>query len=446
MCFAFLEGEVAGFDDFCKKDVFQGVFMGAINARIVRQGGKFPQRDEHLRGCTFKKLAAAAGEQRIATKQGICAIISDVACGVAGYVEHLERRAQFRQLHRIAFTHGMRDGGNVFSPGAENRYLAVPQQGGVSAGMVAVVVSVQDGRQQQVMAAEIIQYRFGIAGVHSGGVAPIADQPDVVVFESRDRNDFHGGMVVLTQHDVNGHEWFETPLGRYLIERELAFFDQAVADIFGFNALQVGFVRHELLRTNRMPKKFSVAPEFPAGLGGAIKLRAEPAGLPLASQSIDLLLLPHVLEFSDHPHQILREAERVLMPEGQVIISGFNPFSLWGLPRLLPGCKHDYPWHGNFISLPRIKDWLSLLGFEVVAGRMCCYAPPLRREQWLRRFRFMEAAGDRWWALAGGVYFLQAKKRVAGMHLIMPSWNKSPAAKKALAPVPQKMVNNKISQ
>jgi SAM-dependent methyltransferase len=241
-------------------------------------------------------------------------------------------------------------------------------------------------------------------------------------------------------------EWIVTPLGRYLVEREQAYFDQVVADIFGFNALQIGFSQFDLLRANRMPMRFAAAPQFSDNGKAEIKLLSEPGSLPITSQSIDLLLLPHVLEFSAHPHQILREAERVLMPEGQVIISGFNPFSLWGLPRFLPSRKQNYPWHGNFISLPRIKDWLALLGFDVVAGRMCCYAPPLRSEQWLRRCRFMEPAGDRWWALAGGVYFLQAKKKVAGMHLIMPNWNKNSAAKKALAPVPQKMINNKVSE
>ncbi len=230
-------------------------------------------------------------------------------------------------------------------------------------------------------------------------------------------------------------EWLETPLGRYLIEREQDCFDQAVADVFGFNALQLGLVQCDLLRTNRMPVRLAAAAEFQ----GRVKARAEPESLPFASQCIDLLLLPHVLEFSEHPHQILREVERVLMPEGLVIISGFNPISLWGLPRYFPVGRRDYPWGGDFISLLRIKDWLALLGFEVVAGRMCCYAPPVRSERWLRRFRFMEAAGDRWWALAGGVYFLQARKKVAGMRLITPNWNNGPATKKGLAPISQKV-------
>jgi len=234
-------------------------------------------------------------------------------------------------------------------------------------------------------------------------------------------------------------EWLTTPLGQYLIEREQAYLDREVADIFGFNALQLGMAQHDFLRNNRMPQRLHVDPAISA------QLLADPAFLPIAGQSVDLVLLPHLLEFSDNPHQILREAERILIPEGQVILSGFNPFSLWGLARRLPGVRRSVPWQHKYISLLRIKDWLALLGFEVVGGRMCCYAPPFQRTAMLNRFRFMEAAGDRWWALAGGVYFLRAKKRVQGMRLITPSWNELNAARKALKPVAQKLINQKNS-
>lgn len=223
--------------------------------------------------------------------------------------------------------------------------------------------------------------------------------------------------------------WFETPLGGYLARREQAYFDQVVADIFGYHALQLGLPGLDLLRASRIPSRFR-ADEA---------LRLTPAHLPFAGQSMDLLLLPHVLEFSDSPHAILREAERVLMPEGQIVISGFNPFSLWGLWRLWPHPVPEYPWHGRFISLLRIKDWLALLGFEVEGGRMCCYEPPFRQEKLLRKFQFMEAAGDRWWALAGGVYFIRARKRVHGMRLLMPGWGEGRTAR-ALAQVAQKTV------
>lgn len=230
--------------------------------------------------------------------------------------------------------------------------------------------------------------------------------------------------------------WLETPLGQYLLRREQAYYDQVVANIFGFNALQLGLLDHDLLRTSRIPSRIR------AGMGKDAGLLMAPEQWPVASQSTDLLLLPHVLEFSAHPHQILREAERALMPEGSLIISGYNPFSLWGLWRIFPHNRRHYPWCGRFISLSRLKDWLALLGFEVVGGRMCCYEPPFRQEQLLARFRFMEDAGDRWWALAGGVYFIHAIKRVQGMRLIKPDWNEARSARKGLAPAAQKTLSH----
>jgi SAM-dependent methyltransferase len=237
---------------------------------------------------------------------------------------------------------------------------------------------------------------------------------------------------------LDENAWLATSLGQYLLQREQAYYDQVVADIFGFNALQLGLLEHDLLRTSRIPFRFR------AGMGSRVAVQADVPQLPIASQTVDLLLLPHVLEFSAHPHQILREAERVLMPEGQLIVSGFNPFSLWGLRKVMSYNVPGYPWHGRFISLLRIKDWLTLLGFEVIGGRMCCYEPPFQQENLLRKFHFMEAAGDRWWALAGGVYFIHARKRVHGMRLIMPPWNEARAASKRLAPAAQKTLNQRI--
>lgn len=230
-------------------------------------------------------------------------------------------------------------------------------------------------------------------------------------------------------------EWFAGPLGQYLLAQEQQHFDRQANDIFGFNACQFGMPEFDLLRASRIPYRFKLAPEAPADL------LAEFHYLPLENQSIDLVVLPHVLEFSTHAHQILREVERILLPEGQVLISSFNPMSLMGLRRLFDE-RRDYPWHGEFISLTRIKDWLALLGFEITGGRMCCYAPPFGREKWLRYFRFMEAAGDRWWALGGGAFLLQAKKRVHGMRIITPNWKDS-LPEKAMAPVTQKPVAQK---
>ncbi|MEW5903210.1 MAG: methyltransferase domain-containing protein [Pseudomonadota bacterium] len=212
-------------------------------------------------------------------------------------------------------------------------------------------------------------------------------------------------------------DWFATEQGSYVLEREQAYFDRTVADIFGFNAVQLGDPGQDFLRNSRIPLRFAAGNRA----GNAVRLAC--SELPFDSGSLDLVLLPHVLEFSDNPHQIIREVERVLMPEGNLIISAFNPYSLWGLHRTL-GRKQGFPWQGRFIALPRLKDWLALLGFEVVGGRFAAYAPPFRQQKWLDRAAFMEKAGDRWWAVSGGVYFLHAVKRVPGMRLIKPKWNK----------------------
>lgn len=159
---------------------------------------------------------------------------------------------------------------------------------------------------------------------------------------------------------------------------------------------------------------------------------ADPHWLPFAENSTDLIVLPHALEFTDEPHQLLREIYRVMRPEGQLLIAGFNPFSLFGAKRYF-GREQAMPWNGNFITLYRLKDWLALLGFEVAGGRLDCYVPPFKQEKWLKRFGFFEKAGDRWWPVAGGVYFLRATKRVLGMRVITPTWARR-VRKKALAP------------
>jgi hypothetical protein len=113
------------------------------------------------------------------------------------------------------------------------------------------------------------------------------------------------------------------------------------------------------------------------------------------------------------------------------VILGFNPWSLWGLRSSLGYSKGEFPWNGRFLSLLRVKDWLALLGFDVSAGRLIAYAPPFDTEKVRRRFAFMEPAGDRWWAVGGAVYMLQAIKRVRGMRLITPTWQERAAREKA---------------
>lgn len=235
-------------------------------------------------------------------------------------------------------------------------------------------------------------------------------------------------------------DWLHTPQGRYVLDWEQARLDIILSDIFGFNAVQIGFPQIEFLRANRMPFRFHCSEQ-----GGAA-VQNDPHHLPFATNSLDLVVLPHILEFDMNPHQILREVDRVLAPEGSAVVVGFNPFSLWGLRRLFAGAHGASPWQGRYISVARLRDWFSLLGHETRAGAFGCYAPPVQQEKWLGRWRFMEPAGDRWWPFAGGVYVVQAIKRQSGMRVIMPKWKDRMARARAMALMPQKPLAQKRAQ
>ena len=231
--------------------------------------------------------------------------------------------------------------------------------------------------------------------------------------------------------------WLDTPQGRYVMSWEQAKVDAVVCDLFGYNALQIGLPRYDLLANNRIPLRQV------AGESGPADILCDLRELPFSANSIDLVVMPHILEFHDDPHQILREVERILIPEGQLVITGFNPLSLWGLRQHLPNSPVTFPINGNYISVLRLKDWLQLLGFEVDRGNFGCYIPPFTQETWLKRWHFMEAAGDRWWSFAGAVYLLRAVKRVHGMRLILPAWKRKQAARKALSAVTQKEIEQR---
>lgn len=251
-------------------------------------------------------------------------------------------------------------------------------------------------------------------------------------------------------------DWLTTPPGGYLLRWERAHFDQTVSDIFGYHALQLGLPELDALQANRMPHKWlalesplietpsppvadGAIAATPAATGSSPRaaLVTDSAALPFPESSLDLVVLPHTLELSSDPHATLREVERVLVPEGRVVISGFNPTSLWGFRQ---SRGHFYqrlgyqdlflPKTGEFIGYWRLRDWLRLLNFEVESGRFGCYRPALTSQKWLDRFDWMDAAGERWWPIFGAVYFLVAVKRVRGVRLLEPAWKtrKNPAA------------------
>ena len=241
--------------------------------------------------------------------------------------------------------------------------------------------------------------------------------------------------------------------------------DRVVVDIFGFHALQLGLPALDALQANRMPHRWLASSSdngnadkldcvmdpphgntaqtpgqrAPAALT-PVQLVCDFAALPFPANSLDLVVLPHTLEMDADPHATLREVERVLVPEGRVVICGVNPASLWGLRqrrahlyRRLGFGELFLPREGEFIGYWRLRDWLRLLSFEVESGRFGCYRPALVSQHWLERLQWMDRAGARWWPIFGAVYFLVAVKRVRAMRLIGPAWKAAPA--RASAPV-----------
>jgi len=240
-----------------------------------------------------------------------------------------------------------------------------------------------------------------------------------------------GDQIIVLQ------EWLQTPVGQYLLAWERTQVDAAVADLFGFHALQLGVPELDGLQANRMPHRWLATEQAqtPAGHGlSPSAFHCDFTALPFSAASLDLVLLPHTLEFSADPHATLREVERVLVPEGRVVICGFNPVSLWAL-RQRRGHLYRRLGVGN-LFLPegiacighwRLRDWLRLLGLEVEVASFGCYRPAVAGEAWLNRFAWMDRVGQRWWPIFGSAYFLVAVKRVRGMRLMEPGWRGAPA-------------------
>ena len=268
--------------------------------------------------------------------------------------------------------------------------------------------------------------------------------------------------------------WLKTPPGQYLLDWEKAQLERVVADIFGYHALQLGLPDLNALQASRIPHCWVASPYLPDGddilainniASEAINTLAkvetiekkedtkiafytEFEALPFAENSLDLLILPHSLELSPDPHATLREAERVLMPEGKLIICGFNPLSLWGFKQKRSHLYKRFnfgglylPEAGEFIGYRRLRDWLRLLNFDVEPGHFGCYRPAVRSAGMLQRFAWIDKLGERYWPIFGAVYFVVAVKRVRGMRMISPIKKLNRIANNAPVSVANKTIN-----
>lgn len=228
-------------------------------------------------------------------------------------------------------------------------------------------------------------------------------------------------MRTVEKHETAGKHWLFSSLGRMFLEEEkqavsrlLNSFKGEYLLIFGEKPFLPG------MNESKITNKIWVDPQaFVLEDGLSIVGRSDK--LPIANDHIDLIYLAHCLGSVKNPHETLRESYRVLVPEGHIIISGFNPWSLWGIKRLFGSLMRYWPWNSHFLSVLRLKDWLALLGFEVVSTQFYFFRPPMGIG--LKKLSFLENLGSFCWPMLGGHYTILAKKKVVPVTLVRSIWN-----------------------
>jgi SAM-dependent methyltransferase len=207
--------------------------------------------------------------------------------------------------------------------------------------------------------------------------------------------------------------WLASTLGRQLLAAEGEVLRGQLDDVFGLELLQLGSwgASRELLSQSRTRRQTVIAPAAALASGFEVDLVAQLTQLPIQSATVDAVLLPHTLEFEADPHAIVREADRVLTGEGQLIVLGFCPVSLWGL-RARAARQGYPPGLQQMLGMGRVRDWLALLGYEVVLQRRYLYSRPWdtgsgAARRILRRGLFNPLPAAAW--------LLKARKHVYGM-------------------------------
>jgi len=224
-------------------------------------------------------------------------------------------------------------------------------------------------------------------------------------------------------------QWLETSLGKALLQLEARVVEDALDGVFGEHCLQLGlwgenrsFMR--FTRTQRCSLIAETSEGQPCVVGNMHQL-------PVESDSIDAVLLPHTLDYSDRPHAILREVDRVLRRDGRLIVLGFKPVGLWGLRRLSPGAGIP-PGADHLISERRLKDWLQLLDMRVEGSSRYFFRWPLPGNK-ARGSGKWERRGQAWWPELAACYMLSAQKRVSTLTPVRPIWRRQPKVVAGLA-------------
>ncbi len=231
------------------------------------------------------------------------------------------------------------------------------------------------------------------------------------------------GVLPFRESFADMEALLASPLGMALIDEERAQINEALNCVFGYHLLQLGVeARLDLSEHSRISHKFCLHPHIKPSSShpGAL---ADFNHLPLASESIDAVILHHALDFSQTPHHLLREATRVIIPRGHLVIIGFNPLSLWGLGAYLARFISKKPrWRSQYLRLGRLLDWLSLVDLEPVQVVQGFYRPPLGSPGAIKHLHWLESWGKKWRLPWGGFYMIVARKDHLALTPLKPEW------------------------
>ncbi len=220
------------------------------------------------------------------------------------------------------------------------------------------------------------------------------------------------------------HDWFATAAGHELARAETRWLSRRLAGLYARRVLQIGAYGGGCCPAVFGDARQWIMDDWP---GGPIDLRADAKVIPMASASVDVVILVHQLEFADYPHQVIREAARVLAPEGHMLVLNFNPLSLWGLGKLVQRSRGQAPWCGQYFTATRLADWMLLLGLTPTMRDSIAPLPPTLHCWWQRvrgpRLGYSDPLGPalRW---CGGVNLMMGQKRVNGRVAPPSHWHR----------------------
>lgn len=228
-----------------------------------------------------------------------------------------------------------------------------------------------------------------------------------------------------TEHYQHINQWFQEDLGQSVLQAEKQELDKVIGNYFGYHLVQLGSIGTlEWVQASPIQNKFWCSPWWRNGRLGQC-IQGDLAQLPLSPKSVDLMVLPHVLEFEKKPAEIIEQACLALIPEGHLIIFGFNPYSPWGIKRRLMK-QQQIPWSGQFYSIRTLRKWLATHHCTIDAFNMLCFQLPIASASTREKLKIIESIGQTCWPTNGGVYCIIARKQVAAVTPIQLSWRMKP--------------------